>query len=55
MNDFSLIYPMFAMVLPTFGVLLTMLRTRLKLVAEEKLEIGYFRTYQGDEPDTSLR
>ena len=55
MNEFGLIYPMFAMVLLTFGVLLTMLRTRLKLMAADRLEIGYFQVYRGDEPEASLR
>ncbi len=55
MNEFGLIYPMAAMVLLTLGVLLTMLRTRLKLLAKGQLEIAYFQVYQGDEPEASLR
>ena len=55
MSEFSLIYPMVAMVSLTFGVLLTMLRTRLGLVAEQQLEVSHFEIYQGDEPEPSLR
>ena len=55
MDEFRLIYPMFALVLLTFGVLLTLLRTRLGLVAEQQLEIDYFQIYRGDEPEASLR
>lgn len=55
MSEFSLMYPMFAMVSLTFGVLLTMLRTRLRLVAEQRLKTSHFEVYQGDEPEPSLR
>lgn len=46
---------MAALVLLTFGVLLTMFRTRMKLLAKDQLDIGYFQVYQGDEPEASLR
>lgn len=55
MSEFVLIYPMLAMVLLTFGVLLTLLRTRLKLIRQNQVEARYFQIYRGDEPDASLR
>ena len=55
MNEFSLIYPMFALFLLTAFVLGRLLRTRLGLLREERLSVGYFQTYQGNqEPDASL-
>ena len=55
MNEFSLIYPMFALFLLTAFVLGTLLRTRLGLLREGQLSVGYFQTYQGnEEPDASL-
>jgi hypothetical protein len=52
----SLIYPMFAMVLLTFGVLLTLFRTRVRFVREGAVDAAYFKTYQeGAEPEASAK
>ena len=56
MKDDSLIYPMFAMVVLTFGVLLTLFRTRARAVREGKVSAAYFKTYQtGAEPEASAK
>jgi hypothetical protein len=47
---------MFAMVLLTFGVLLTLFRTRARFVREGAVDAAYFKTYQaGAEPEASAR
>ena len=52
----SLIYPMFAMVLLTFGVLLTLFRTRARFVREGAVDAAFFKTYQaGAEPEASAK
>lgn len=52
----TLIYPMFAMVLLTFGVLVSLFRTRVRFVREGKVDPSYFKIYQdGTEPDASAK
>ena len=51
MNEFSLIYPMFALFLLTAVVLGTLLRTRLGLMREGQVSVGFFQIYRGEEPD----
>ena len=47
----ELIYPMAAMVLLTFIVLLTTFRSRVKAVKSGEADAGYYKTYQeGGEP-----
>jgi len=56
MNDHSLVYPMFAMVLLTFGVLLTLFRARAGFVRSGEVSASYFKTYQdGAEPEASAK
>ncbi len=51
-----MIYPMFAMVLITFGVLLTLFRSRVRAVRQGQVTTAYFKTYQGEaEPDSSAK
>lgn len=51
-----LVYPMFAMVVLTFVVLVTLFRSRIRAMREGKVKPGYFKTYQGDvEPDLSAK
>jgi hypothetical protein len=52
----KLVYPMFAMVLLTFGTLLTLFRMRARFVREKKVDPRYFGTYQdGQEPEASAK
>lgn len=52
----SVVYPMAAMVLLTFGVLLTLFVTRVRTVARGQVNASYFKLYQGDaEPEASMR
>ena len=54
MSAATLIYPMAAMVLLTFAVLVTLFRTRAGLVSRGQLPATYFRAYEGaEEPDTA--
>ena len=56
MNESSLIYPMFAMVLLTGVVLVRLFRTRVQAVKDEKISAKYFRTYQGEEePESTIK
>ena len=56
MNDHALVYPMFAMVVLTFAVLVTLFRTRLGAVRAGAVNAGYFKTYQkGSEPEASAQ
>ena len=49
--NLNLIYPMAAMVLLTFGVLLAMFRRRVRAVRSGATQAGYYKTYQeGGEP-----
>ena len=56
MKDTWLIYPMFAMVLLTFSTLVRLFRARVALVKEGKIEVSYYRIYQGAaEPERSAK
>jgi hypothetical protein len=49
--NFDLIYPMAAMVLLTFVVLIMMFRSRVRAVRAGDADAGYYKTYQeGKEP-----
>lgn len=51
-----LVFPMFAMVLLTFFVLIKMFRTRLRLVRERKIDLSFYSIYQGEgEPEQSAK
>lgn len=55
MNDFALIYPMFAMTLLTAVVLGVMFRTRVSSVASGQVSAGFFKLYRGEEePEASV-
>jgi hypothetical protein len=52
MPESSLVYPMLAMVLLTFGVALALFRARLRAVREGHTAVSYFRLLQGSpEPE----
>ena len=56
MNDFTLVYPMFAMVMLTATVLVILFRSRVRAVRENKVSIKYFRIYQGEiEPEETAK
>jgi len=56
MNEFSLVYPMFAMVVLTLVILILLFRTRVRFVREGKVSATYFKTYQeGVEPEASAK
>ena len=51
-----MIYPMFAMVLLTFAVLMKMFRARVRAIREGKVSATYFRIYQGEvEPEFTAK
>lgn len=54
--NLDLIYPMAAMVLLTFVVLMKMFRGRVRAVKAGKADAGYYKTYQeGSEPRESAQ
>ncbi len=56
MRDYQLIYPMFALVLLTVIVLVTLFRRRVRMVRQGKVSMGYFAIYQGGgEPEESAK
>ena len=56
MNTYNLIYPMFAMVLLTFVLLVALFRSRVKSVRKGEISVYFYKTYQGDvEPDATLK
>ncbi len=56
MDAYSLVYPMFAMVLLTATVLVIMFRSRMRAVREKALGTAYFRTFQGGtEPEYAAK
>lgn len=56
MTDFILVYPMFAMVVLTATVLVILFRSRVRAVRGGKVNLTYFRTYQGEvEPDETAK
>src|SRR6187455_2999312 len=56
MSVLSLVYPMLALVLLTFGVLVTLFRSRVRMVREGLAPVSYFRTFQGaQEPEYAIK
>jgi hypothetical protein len=56
MENFGLVYPMFAMVVLTCVVLAALFRARTQSVATGQVSASYFKTYRGgDEPDASVQ
>jgi hypothetical protein len=56
MNSHNLVYPMFAMVLLAFSVLIRLFRARKSALADGSVKAGYFKTYQvGAEPAASAQ
>ena len=56
MNNYELVYPMFAMVVLTCVVLGVMFRTRVQSVVNGDVSISYYKTYQGGkEPDQAIQ
>ena len=56
MNNFTLVYPMFAMVALTTTVLVILFRSRVRAVRTNKVSIQYFRIYQGEiEPEETAK
>lgn len=56
MKEFGLVYPMFAMVVLTFVVLVALFRSRVQAVSSGKVSGSYFKTYQGEvEPASSIK
>jgi hypothetical protein len=52
MSEFSLVFPMLALVLLTFGVAVVLFRARLQSIREGHTPVSYFRTFQGSgEPE----
>lgn len=52
MTSSSLVYPMLALVLLTFGVAVVLFRARVRAVREGHATVSYFRTFQGSpEPE----
>ena len=47
MSDFSLVYPMLALVLLTFGVGVVLFRARVRSVREGHTPVSYFRLFDG--------
>jgi hypothetical protein len=56
MDPNQLVYPMFAMLLLTAGVLVTLFVNRVRAVREGKISTGYFKIYQREvEPEYSAK
>ena len=56
MHDYRLIYPMFAMVVMTFIVLIQLFRTRTRSVAGGAVKASFYKTFQGDaEPEAAQK
>lgn len=57
MSELSLVYPMLAMVLLTFVVLIVLFRSRVRMVREGLAPVSYFRTFQGsvEEPEYTVK
>ena len=52
MSDYSLVYPMLALVLLTFGVAVVLFRARVRSVREGHTPVSYFRVLAGSpEPE----
>jgi hypothetical protein len=48
--NLTLVYPMFAMIVLTFGVAMAMLYARVRAVQTGTIKMGYFKTYSDGEP-----
>ncbi len=56
MNDFRLVYPMFALVALSATVLVLLFRSRVRAVKEGQVTSAYFRIYQGErEPEHAAK
>ncbi len=56
MNEYRLVYPMFALVLLTGTVLVILFRSRVRAVQQGSVSSKYFRIYQGEvEPEQSAK
>ena len=56
MSELSLVYPMLALVLLTFGVLIVLFRSRVRMVREGLAPVSYFRVFQGSpEPEFAVK
>ena len=56
MNEFRLVYPMFALVALTATVLVILFRSRVRAVKEGQVTSAYFRIYQdGREPEYAAK
>lgn len=56
MNNHQLVFPMLAMVLLSFSVLVRLFRARSKLVGEGKIKLSFLLVYQGEaEPEQSAK
>jgi len=52
----ALVYPMFALVLLTFSVLVALFRARTRFVRQGAVDAAFFKTYQdGREPESSAQ
>jgi hypothetical protein len=56
MSELSLVFPMLAMVLLTFVVLIVLFRSRVRMVREGHAPVSYFRLFQGSqEPEYAAK
>jgi hypothetical protein len=56
MSELQLVFPMLAMVLLTFVVLILLFRSRVRMVREGRVPVSYFGTFQGaQEPDYAVK
>ena len=56
MSEFSLVYPMLAMVLLTAGVLVVLFRSRVRMIREGLAPVSYFSVFQGSlEPEYAAK
>jgi len=56
MNGYEIIYPMLAMVILTFVVLIALFRSRVKAVRDGEVSGYYFKIYQGGaEPESAAK
>jgi hypothetical protein len=56
MSELHLVYPMLAMVLLTFIVLIVLFRSRIRMVREGHAQVSYFRVFQGSpEPEYAAK
>jgi hypothetical protein len=57
MSVLSLVYPMLALVILTFAVLIILFRSRVRMVREGLAPVSYFRTFQGslEQPEFTVK